>query len=341
MKILFTSHRFNPDIGGIEVNSEILARFFCSRGHHVKLVTQSIGKSTSRFPCSVIRRPSACQLIRLYLWADIVYQNNVELGTLWPGLFIPRPIVISVRTWIRGHKGRVRWIDKIKKLALRRADAVIAISNAIRKDSFLASVVIGNPYRSTLFRIIPEISRQNSVVFLGRLVSDKGAELLVKAYSLLAFPAMELTIVGAGPEESSLRKLALTLGVKARFAGELVGDDLVRELNRHTIMVVPSLWEEPFGNVALEGMACGCVVLASNGGGLPDAVGSAGLLFERGNYHDLADKLERLMNDKKIITNLTNKSSIHLSRHHQDVVAQKYLDILIGVARGRAYGGIG
>ena len=51
---------------------------------------------------------------------------------------------------------------------------------------------------------------------------------------------------------------------------------MVEELNRHEIMVVPSRWNELFGVVALEGMACGCAMLVSDGGGLPDAVGYAG-----------------------------------------------------------------
>ena len=62
-------------------------------------------------------------------------------------------------------------------------DAVIAISEAIRRDSVEQAVVIGNPYRSGLFRVIPEIPRENSVAFLGRLVSDKGADLLIRAFA--------------------------------------------------------------------------------------------------------------------------------------------------------------
>ena len=49
--------------------------------------------------------------------------------------------------------------------------------------------------------------------------------------------------------------------------------DLVNQLNQSEILVVPSLWSEPFGIVALEGLACGCALLASDAGGLPDAVG--------------------------------------------------------------------
>lgn len=339
MKILFTSHRFHPDLGGIEVNSEILARFFVSKGHEVRLATQSPGIDRTDFPFPVIRRPGARELIGLHRWAEGVYQNNIELGTLWPGVFVRRPTVISVRTWIRGNDGRVRWMHRLKKWTLRRVDAVIAISEAIRRDSFENAVVIGNPYRSDLFRILPEIPRQNSVAFLGRFVSDKGADLLIRAYAeaiceyVGLTPSAGLTLIGAGPEEAALRRLASELGVAVRFTGPLTGEDLVRELNRHEILAVPSLWAEPFGNVALEGMACGCVVLGSNDGGLPDAIGPAGLVFERGNAADLAKQLRLLLADSALRQSLRDKAAGHLEPRREEVVCAEYLRILETAAR--------
>lgn len=145
MKILFTSHRFSPDIGGIEVNSEILARYFASKNHEIRLVTQSTGGDENVFPFQVRRRPTAKELFALHRWAEVVYQNNIELGSLWPVFFTRKPTVISVRTWIRANDGRVRPVDLLKKWVLSRADAVIAISEAIRKDSCDSAVVIGNP----------------------------------------------------------------------------------------------------------------------------------------------------------------------------------------------------
>ena len=333
MKILFTSHRFHPDIGGIEVNSEILARFFVARGHVVRLVTQTPGDDGKGFPFPVIRRPSAGELIRLQRWADVVYQNNIELGTLWPGLLIKRPTVISVRTWIRANDGRVRWVHRLKKAMLRRVEAVIAISEAIRRDSFDGAVVIGNPYRSDLFRVMPEMPRENSIAFLGRLVSDKGADFLIRAIAQIQKESVGLTLIGAGPEEAALKSLAAQLGVEVRFTGPLTGEELVRELNRHEILAVPSLWAEPFGNVALEGLACGCVVVGSNAGGLPDAIGPAGLLFERGNVADLVTQLRRLLTDPQLRQALRNKAAGHLESRREGVVCSEYLRILEKVAQ--------
>ena len=115
------------------------------------------------------------------------------------------------------------------------------------------------------------------------------------------------------------------MGVKLLFTGNLFGDELVEELNKHKVLVIPSLWEEPFGNVALEGMACGCLVLASNGGGLPDAVGKAGITFERGCIEDLIKKLNMIYLDRDIEFNIRSHIKEHLKNHEEEVVCNKYL----------------
>lgn len=326
MKILFTSHRFSPDIGGIEVNSEILARYFASQNHEVRLVTQSVGGEGTAYPFEVRRRPTVKELFALHRWADVVYQNNIELGSLWPAFFTGKPTAISVRTWIRANDGRVRAVDLLKKLVLSRADAVIAISEAIRKDSCDRAVVIGNPYRSSLFRVLPDVERQNSVVFLGRFVSDKGADLLIRAYAEAKNDAAGLTLIGSGPEEESLRRLASELGVRAQFTGSLRGEELVQELNRHAILAVPSRWPEPFGNVALEGMACGCVVVGSDGGGLPDAIGAGGLVFTSGNCESLAENLRLCLRNSDLQSELRACGARHVIERREQVVCQKYLE---------------
>jgi glycosyltransferase involved in cell wall biosynthesis len=335
MKILFTSHKFYPDIGGIEVNSEILARYFVKNGHEVCLVTQTKERGSQNFPFSVFRRPSFFQLIKLYYWSEIVYQNNIEIRTLWPKILVNKPVVISVRTWIRGHMGRVSLIHIFKKWILSRANKVIAISEAIRRDSSEVATVIGNPYRNKMFRNIPGIHRKKSVVFLGRLVPDKGVDILIDAFSKIQSKCDSLTIIGEGSQKSELINMAQKLGLKVHFTGQLEGEELVRELNRHMILAVPSLWEEPFGNVALEGMACGCVVVGSNAGGLPDAIGPGGILFERGDTFHLADQLGLLLDCPQLVEELRKKAINHLISHKADEVGSRYLSILMSCLMDR------
>ena len=349
MKILFTSHHFYPDVGGIEVHSETLAPLFVAAGHDVLLVTQTPGDHSNdeeKFPFKILRVPSRKELFDAYRWAEIVYQNNIELGTLWPWILFRRPLVVAIHTWIRSQ-GRRRPVDWMKIGFLHLASRVVAVSDAIRKDSFAQAAVIGNPYRDKLFRLIPEVPRNKTIAFVGRLVSDKGCDLLLRAFARISKRPEFLeslrggvfqprvTLIGEGPEEDKLRALAAELGLgdSVHFAGRLTGENLVRMLNEHQILAVPSLWNEPFGIVALEGVACGCVVVGSDAGGLPDAIGKAGLLFRQGDVEDLAEKILSILTSAGMAANLRSQSREHLLAHGEGVVCEKYLAILADAAR--------
>ena len=78
-----------------------------------------------------------------------------------------------------------------------------------------------------------------------------------------------------------------------RFAGYVQGEDLARLLNGHRVLVVPSRWAEPFGLVGLLGVSCGCFVIASETGGLGEAIGPGGVMVPNGNAARLAEEIER------------------------------------------------
>lgn len=333
MNILFTSNRFHPDIGGIESISDLLVRHFVKAGHSLRLVTQSAGDAAEdqrAYPFPIIRRPSGPALLACYHWADVVFQNNIEIRTLWPQLLFRRPLMIALHTWLRSPAGRRRAVDRMKQTLLFSAKRVVSVSHAIRADSFRGSTVIGNPYSSQMFRPVPGIVREQAIVFLGRLVSDKGVDLLLRSFADLRPRDWRLTIIGAGPEREALEQLAAELDItpSVHFLGAIQGEPLVRELNRHQLMVIPSRWREPFGVVALEGLACGCVVLASDGGGLPDAVGPAGLLFSRGDQAHLTRQLELLLHDGHLRAQLRSQAPAHLARFQEDQVCSHYLELM-------------
>ncbi len=332
MNILLTSHRFYPDIGGIESITDILARYFSSAGHSVCLITQSQGdwSRDQQLPFRILRRPGVWQLLASYRWADVVLQNNLEVRQLWPLLVYRKPLVIGLQTWICSLEGRRSALHLLKLTVLRIADRLVACSNAVRLDSSPQAMVIGNPYNSVLFRVIPGFARRKQVAFLGRLVSDKGADMLLHSFAALRPGGWRLSVIGDGPERPGLECLAEELGVRpfVDFLGALQGEALVQALNQHEILVVPSTWREPFGIAALEGLACGCAVLASDGGGLPDAVGPAGLLFLRGNQTDLNNKLQLLLRDSALRDHLRARSTVHLQAFQQGAVCEQYLSLL-------------
>lgn len=336
MNILFLSHKFSPDIGGIEVNSEILAGGFVSFGHQVRLLTWTKQDDERSFPYKVIRNPGMLELAKAHRWADVVFENNPCLRLAWPSFFMGKPSVVALRTWINRPDGRIAWQDKLKIGILKNASAVIAVSEAVRKRTWSKATVIGNPYRQELFQRIPTIEKNLDFVFLGRLVSDKGAGLAVKAIHSLNSKKkrnqtfLSLTIIGEGEELENLKSLTreLKLNRHVQFTGSLKGETLVNCLNQHRYILVPSIWEEPFGNVVLEGMACGCLPIVSDGGGLPDATGRAGAVFKSGNLSALVRCIKQILDNPTYEDDLRNASSEHLKAHHPEIVTLHYLKLI-------------
>lgn len=343
MKILFLSHYFYPQIGGIEVNSDLLAHAFHQHGHEVRLVTWSPDPEERKFDFPVIRQPGLSTLFKEHRWADLVFENNPCLRLGWPALFSGKPTVVALCTWVSRTDGSKGWQDKLKYKWLQRAAKVIAVSDIIREECFPPAVVIGNPYGVDTFKKIPGAIRDLDFVFLGRLVSDKGADVAIKAIqSLINDPlyktrglTFNLTIIGKGDEMDNLVAMVKDMGLTSfvTFTGALSGDTLVAALNRHKYMLVPSVWKEPFGNVALEGMACGCLPIVSDGGGLSDAVGNAGLVFKRGDVESLVETIKDLLADPEMEKNLRAHADAHLRNHYPDVVSAKYLDVLKNAAK--------
>lgn len=330
MKILIFSPVFYPSIGGLETVVSILAHEFLYQGHEVKLVSQTPATDSKFFPFEVIRQPQPSQLLKLTRWCDIYFQPNISLKGIWP-LFISRkPWVVAHNGWYTRTDGSLSWQDHLKHFAIRFATG-ISVSQAVAKHVATPSTVIPNPYREDIFYEMPEIPRDKELVFLGRLVSDKGADLLLDALANLKTLGMtsKLTIVGSGPEESKLHQQVKNLNIahQVNFVGVRVENELAKLLNAHQILVVPSRWQEPFGVVALEGIACGCVVVGSEGGGLKEAIGSCGVTFPNGDVQALTQVLTNLLTDSSQLAKYREKAASHLSRHRQADVAKAYLQV--------------
>lgn len=335
MNILLVSYAYAPSVGGIETVGEILHDQFVRAGHAVIVVTWTPDDAV--IP-GIVRRPGWWALLRLTRWADVVLHNNICLTAFWPLLLIRRPWVVAHHTWIARSDGRVGFRDRLKRRLLRRA-ANISISTAVAEHLGAPSTTIPNPYREALFINVPDIPRDRDIVVLARLVPDKGADVLIGALALLKQRGRRptCTIIGSGPEEDALHRQAQAAGLDGQlsFAGTKRGEELVALLNRHRIIAVPSRWREPFGIVALEGIACGCVAVVTADGGLPDAAGPCGVSAANGDPNELADRLAELLDDPARIAALRERAPAHLERHRAAHIARCYLKVLERAVAGR------
>ncbi|MCH7543683.1 MAG: glycosyltransferase family 4 protein [Proteobacteria bacterium] len=330
MKILFHSYAFAPSVGGIETVSEILAREFVSAGHEVKLVTAEGKEDGLERPYQVLRGIGPVALWKLSRWCDLIFQNNISLQLIWPNLASSKPVVIAVQTWLNSPDG---WTDlrKSLKLSVLRRSKAVSISRSVANSLPFHSTILGNPYRDDVFKLLPEISREKELVFVGRLVSDKGLDLLLEALALLDAEGLRpgLTVVGDGPDRENLESLSGRHGLasRVRFVGTRKGVELARLLNAHRIMIVPSRWAEPFGVVALEGIACGCAVVGSEEGGLKEAIGPCGITFANGDADDLVRALKKILETGSGIVPFLEKREEHLSGFRGRAVAESYLKL--------------
>ncbi len=336
MKILFSSYAFRPGVGGIETVSALLAEEFVAAGHEVELITETQGDNSSEERYRVTRHPSFSKLIALLQWSDLFFQNNISLRSLLPALLLRKASVVVHQTWIRNVDGSMGWNARLKRILLGRVTNV-AISRAVADGIDRGCTIIPNPYRDELFRIIPGVVRNKTLIFVGRLVSDKGVDLLLRALAQLRREGLnpDLTIVGDGPDAENLSGLSCELGLQNQvvFVGQKTGEDLTHLLNQHRIMVVPSRWAEPFGVVALEGIACGCAIIGSEAGGLKEAIGPCGVTFANGDEQALADALKRLLQDRALEESLRHAVAAHLERFKAREVARQYLTLFEGLAR--------
>jgi glycogen synthase len=332
MRILVCSHWFAPSLGGVETVSRILAEEFTSVGAEVSVVTNSLG-SEMDVPYRVLRRPAAATLRQVAAESDVIFQNLISLRTLISLVPSRKPIVVTHQSWLRRANGQRGLENHLKLLALRVCHNV-AISKAIAAALPVRSTVIGNPFDPREFEGLRDRPRDRDIVFLGRLVSDKGCDLLLHALAELKTRGLlpSLTVIGDGPEMPALKALAAKLGVDAQveFQGA-VREGRGQIVARHRVFAIPSIWAEPFGVVALEGVASGCAIVASEQGGLPDAAGPCGIYFPNGDAKGLALALERTLTDDALHADLVAQGPKHLRSFLPEVIAGRYLDLFRSV----------
>lgn len=146
------------------------------------------------------------------------------------------------------------------------------------------------------------------LLYVGRLVQEKGIQIAVRAMDILVnkfnIHNISLDIVGDGllKNVTPIKELttALNLDHHVHFFGRMDYDKVIEEYDRHFAVLVPSLWDEPFGLTILEAMARGIPVIASDRGNSPDMIdnGQTGFIVPAENPEAYALVIKKLMEDQ-------------------------------------------
>jgi glycosyltransferase involved in cell wall biosynthesis len=147
------------------------------------------------------------------------------------------------------------------------------------------------------------------ILYSGRLIKEKGVEILIKAATKLKDLDIGIDIVGGGPEKDNLKKMAKKLNVDHTiYWYNRVDRDVLSSLYHHAeLFVFPVIWTETFGVAALEAMACGVPTIVASDTGTAWAVGDDALVFKRGSYRDLAEKIRAVYGDEKLRNRLSER----------------------------------
>lgn len=233
-----------------------------------------------------------------------------------------------------------RWLER---WALRRA-AGMSVCNA---EAGAQAVRKGLPVRprTIALGIDPQLFRPGArpvnhvavVGYAGRLAPHKGVTVLLEAIALT--PELRVRIAGGGPDEDALRLRADQADLRGRveFLGALDDADLPGFYRGLDVLAVPSVptpgWIEQFGRVAIEAMACGTPVVASDCGSLPDVVGDAGLVVPAGDADALAEALARIVREPGLAAECVGRGLIRAAGCSWETVAADYADLYTSMVR--------
>ncbi len=225
--------------------------------------------------------------------------------------------------------GNVEHCLRGTRLAIERADMLIAVSESTRRDLIermgapADRIVVTHEAADPRLARVTDATRleavrqryglpEQFVLSLGAMEPRKNLSRLLEAFAALA-PAVrkDVSLVVAGAKgwlndsvHEQVNKLGL--GDSVRFAGYIEEEDLAAVYSLATVFAYPSLWEG-FGLPVLEAMACGTPVLTSNLSSLPEVAGDAALLVSPSDVDAIAEGLGRLLEDAALRRELSER----------------------------------
>jgi len=198
---------------------------------------------------------------------------------------------------------------------------------------------------------IPRADRM--ILFVGRIERLKGVDTLIRAMSCLNLKEMQkpacLTIIGGDPNASSEKMTAEMMRLQSLcqelcmermviFLGKRGQDTLLYYYSAAEVLVMPSHYES-FGMVALEAMACGTPVVASQVGGLAFLVqdGVTGFTVPDGDHEALCDRLTRLLGDDDLRRQMGAAATANASNYSWDKIATQMIEIYTSLLQGSQF----
>jgi glycosyltransferase involved in cell wall biosynthesis len=295
--------RVKPDIFHIDEEPYNLATFqamWLARSQRIPTVVFTWQNLNRRYP-------PPFNLMERYVLnhADALLVGNSEAANVWQS---------------KGYQGPMRLIPQFgvdPNIYYRRKRV-----NRRGKISVFKRRQVGPPSQSSLV-----------IGYVGRLVEEKGIEILLHAVRKLKGPWM-LQILGDGPDRKRLEHMAQWLGVAPRvtFDQKMPSSHLPNYFSGLDVLVLPSLtranWKEQFGRVLIEAMACDVITVGAESGAIPEVIGDAGLTFPEGDVDALRERLQQLLDDVQLRQELRQKGRARVTENYtQAAIAHHTVEV--------------
>ncbi len=278
--------------------------------------------------------------------ADLLHVQCVSSNAyyaLWAKRVLRRPLVISLQGELTMDASQVfqksAFARSLMRRALTEADAVTACSAQTLRD---AEAFYGKPLGDKARVIMNGVTLADFaqgetyrhprpyILGIGRLVPQKGFDVLIRAFAKSGIASHDLMLVGEGSEEAELKRLITDLGLSGRvfMPGRADRAGAVAYFNGCSFFVLPSRME-PMGIVLFEAMAAGKAIIASEVGGVPENVRheQTGLLVPGDDPDALSLALCRLEADTELRERLAAAGSRYVQDYDWARIAEQYAEV--------------
>jgi 1,2-diacylglycerol 3-alpha-glucosyltransferase len=348
LKIALISDWYFPKVGGIEYSIHALAKTLNMHGHEVNIITRShpkVPEYSVRDCVPVIRvkgKPLTGQQYFLMPGAykdlyqllkegnyDVVNSHGLDSPLGQIALLVSRtlgiPSVITNHSLV-GHTSLRPYLYLAGKLLVGNADAVIAVSSAVEKDTKLMTkkpvyrIFNGMEYEESDQKILLPFDRKGKLVIItvARMTKKKGIHNLMElAPSLLKkHKNLIFLMVGDGPLRETLEKKAEESGLSENFyfTGEVPRKAVLEYLDQADIFALPSS-DEAFGISILEAISKKVPVVAMNHSGVSDIIKNGVNGYLANNLTEFSSFLETLIENPDLRTSLAQEALKGLSNY--------------------------
>ncbi|MGA3198635.1 MAG: glycosyltransferase family 4 protein [Halobacteriota archaeon] len=365
MKIVILVSHFLPKwMGGVQIATCNIAQHLAARGHDVHIITsldRGEPEESAENGVHIHRVPSSN--LRFIGFAIFSIKATTILNAIDPQIIHAQTIPMGVCGFLAKIVSKTHYIvwgqgsdvyrpypfkSLITTMVLRNADAVIALSDHMKKEMQRFSLrdisIIPNGIDLDRFegaardqaRFKLKIKEADKVVLhVSTLASVKGVMYLIEAIAQLiqTEPKARLIVVGDGPERAKLELLVSDLGLSefVTFAGRIQNNDVPIYMAASNVFVLPSL-SEGIPIVILEAMAAGLPIVATNVGGISSLVeeGKNGFLIDPQNAEQIASKISLILADPalsgRMVRNNKGKAQQYTWASVVDRLEELYLD---------------